>query len=194
MQTSSSTQTWSGALVSEESDPEIRSLVSRGGTGIALAALYGLAAGARHGGESLFLHALGAPAGALAVTLVAVPALFIILTLFDAPIEPRRLAAVAVRAFATFGIVLAGLAPAVALFVVTSGADVTAKFVVFAGLAIAGGLALRSLMAGLWAQLADVDTATSLLARGVLSGFLVLSVMLAARVWVFALPILGGAS
>ena len=89
----------------------VRDEAARAGVGLGLAALYGLALGARTGGVSFLRHGVGVPA-ALAVSLgIGVPALYIGLALLDAPVDLARAFRAASRATFTTGLVLAGLAP-----------------------------------------------------------------------------------
>jgi hypothetical protein len=78
--------------------------------GFGFAALYGLALGTRAGGPALRRHALGAASGLAAVALLAVPSLFVLLALVDAPlsprVSPRALLATSARALATTGLIL----------------------------------------------------------------------------------------
>ncbi|AKT41557.1 hypothetical protein [Chondromyces crocatus] len=162
-------------------------------TGAGLASLYGLALGTRQGGTALLHHALGVPAAHLAVAGLAVPALFIALALFDAPLDPPRVVASAARAAASSGLVLAGLAPAAALYVVTSESPMAALVAGVLGLMV-GGFAgvtrlLHELRRGFDRQSETSRIATSL----VFAMFALFATVLAGRVWLSSLPILGGA-
>jgi len=168
----------------------------RFGAGLGLAAAYGLALGARQGGASLFKHAAGVPAAMIAVACLGVPALTILLTLFNAPLAPSRALSAASRAAAASGLVLGGLAPAAALFVVTSESRATAAIMGLLGLAVGGVIGLRVLLRDLKAALQTEENLMTRAASGfVLVGFAAFAVLLALRVWWSALPILnGGAS
>lgn len=109
---------WAAELLETEGDA--RSLARRAGIGAILAAAYGIAIGTREGGLAPLVHAAGVPAALAAVTLLGLPALDIALALFDAPLSPRRAAGSAVQGVASAGLVLAGIAPLAALYVVTS--------------------------------------------------------------------------
>lgn len=101
---------WTARLLAEDSEFQVARELGRFGVGLGLSALYGLSLGARQGGKAFFLHAAGVPAALLAVTALGIPALYIVLALFDAPIEPPKAIAAAARATAQSGLVLAGLA------------------------------------------------------------------------------------
>ena len=119
--------------------------LSRLGSGLLLSAVFGLSLGARAGGLGLLRHAVGAPLGLLAVAAVAAPALFVRLALMDAPLRAEQvLKAVAAATFAA-GLVLAGLAPAMALLVVSIESAGAAAWISGLGLALAGGIGLVSL-------------------------------------------------
>ncbi len=164
----------------------------RFGIGLGLSALYGLSLGARQGGKAFFLHAAGVPAALLAVAALGVPALYIALALFDAPIEPPRAITAASRATAQAGLVLAGLAPAAALFVVSSDLPRTAAVAGMAGLILGGAIGLRLLLGELRRALREAKVALQLTAALGFVGFGVFAVALAARIWTAALPVLGG--
>lgn len=165
----------------------------RFGIGLGLSAVYGLSLGARQGGKAFFLHAAGVPAALLAVAALGVPALYIALALFDAPIEPPRAISAASRATAQAGLVLAGLAPAAALFVVSSDLPRTAAAAGIAGLVVGGSIGLRLLLGELRRALREAKVALQLTAALGFIGFGVFAVALAARIWTAALPLLGGA-
>ncbi|MCK6586350.1 MAG: hypothetical protein L6Q76_02085 [Polyangiaceae bacterium] len=189
---------WTKNLLAPSSDTGVRFIAEAGrfGAGLGLAAVYGLALGARQGGASLFKHAAGVPAGMIAVACLGVPALTILLTLFNAPLAPPRALSAASRAAAATGLVLGGLAPAAALFVVTSESSSTAAVMGLLGLAVAGVIGLRVLLRDLKAALESDENLMTRAASGfVLVGFAAFAVLLALRVWWSSLPILnGGAS
>ncbi|MEO7332010.1 MAG: hypothetical protein ABI193_25770, partial [Minicystis sp.] len=161
--------------------------------GLGLSSLYGLSLGARQGGKAFFVHAAGVPAALLAVAALGVPALYIALALFDAPIEPPRAITAASRATAQAGLVLAGLAPAAALFVVSSDLPRTAAMAGMAGLILGGAIGLRLLLGELRRALREAKVTLQLTAAIGFIGFGVFAVALAARIWTAALPVLGGA-
>jgi hypothetical protein len=184
---------WTATLLSPIARPHLIAEAGRFGAGLGLAALYGLALGARQGGVSLFKHALGVPAGMVAVACLGVPALTILLTLFNAPLAPPRALSAASRAAAASGLVLGGLAPAAALFVVTSESPATAAIMGLLGLAVGGVIGLRVLLRDLKSALESDENLMTRAASGfVLIGFAAFAVLLALRVWWSSLPILKG--
>jgi len=183
---------WTLGLLADEGD--WRALARRAAAGLGLAALYGVALGAREGGTAMLVHAAGVPAALLAVAAVGLPALYILLALFDAPLSPKKAAGAAVIGVASSGLVLAGLAPLAALYVVTSSNDEAAALAGTAGLVLGGLLGLRHLVATLRDALEKAESATRLLAIVAQLGFGAFAMLLGWRVWSAVLPILGGAS
>lgn len=177
-----------------EAEGDWRALARRAATGMGLAALYGVALGAREGGSAMLVHAAGVPAALLAVAAVGLPALYILLALFDTPLSPRKAASAAVVGTASSGLVLAGLAPLAALYVVTSSNTEAAALAGTCGLLLGGILGLRNLVATLRESLAEADSATRTMALAAQLGFGLFAIVLGWRVWSALLPILGGAS
>lgn len=164
-------------------------------SGLALASIAGLAMGARGGLASMAVHAAGVPLALIAVAALGLPSLFVLLALADAPLDPRATAHAAARAIGASGLVLAGLAPTMALFVVTSEGTDTAALTSGAGLAIGGALGLGHVVRELHRALVGAELPTRLLAAGGLGAFAVFAAALASRVWSGLLPVLlGGAS
>jgi hypothetical protein len=159
-----------------------------------LAAIFGVAVGMRKGGMALLLGALGAPAGIVAVAAVAVPAFAILLALANAPLEAMDLAHATSRAAMRAALFLAGVAPGIALLVVTCEEAVTVDVIGFAALFFAGAVAAHAFAAELWPALSGTPPTTrAMLAMG-LPLFLLFAAVLAARVWWLALPMLTVAS
>ncbi len=164
------------------------------GIGLCLAALYGVALGARGGPGSALQHGLGVPLALASVAIVAVPSLWVFLSLLDIPLQLSELALNTGRSLAGAGRVLAGLAPAAALYVVTSGPN-AARLSAGAGLALAvtigGGRFLGVLARSLEKTQVERHLA-ALLAMGV---FALFSLLLVLRVWAGTLPLFlaGGA-
>lgn len=183
---------WTASLLSDQGDFNLAREAARFGVGIGLAALYGVSLGARQGGRAFFTHAAGVPAALLAITALGIPALYIVLALFDAPIEPPRMIAAAARAAARSGLLLAGLAPAAALFVVSSDRAETAAAAAAVGLFVAGALGLHRLLAELRASLQHAAVTTRATAGLAFLGFGVFAIALAARIWWATLPLIGG--
>lgn len=174
--------------------PETRGAMqelARLGAGLGLAALYGLALGARSGGTALITHALGASAGLAAVGVLGIPALFVLLALVNAPVSPAAMLSAGARSLASAGFVLAGLAPSAALLAVTIESPHAAAFVTRAGLTLAGSIGLFQLTGSVRAMLKDLPPEARLKCTALLFGFCLFAIMLAARVW-YTLPILQG--
>jgi hypothetical protein len=171
-----------------------RGLAHRAALGTGLASLYGVALGAREGGLSILTHALGVPVALLAVCLLGLPALYILLALFDAPLSPKRAIAAAVRGCASAGLVLAGLAPLAAVYVVGSETTEGAAMAGTIGLVAGGSLGLRHLVATLGEALERADSATRTMAALAQVAFSLFAVVLAWRIWAALLPLVGGAS
>jgi hypothetical protein len=157
---------------------------------IGLASLFGVSLGLRKGGATLALAAVGAPTGILAVAAIAVPAFAIVLALANAPVDAMALAKATSRAAAKAGLVLAGLAPAAALFVVTVEDAITVTMVGFGGLVLAGAIAARSFSKELGPLIRSAPAATRAAMSVAMPAFLLFAAVLAARVWWIALPFL----
>jgi hypothetical protein len=185
------TESRSGTLVPTE--PLGRDF-SRLASGLALAAIYGLALGVRSGGPELVRHALGAPLGLAVVAAVAAPALFVRLALINAPLRPAQMVGAVAQGTFTAGLVLAGLAPAVAMLVVSIESAAAAAWMSGLGLWLAGGIGLFNLLAALRQHLIGTDFRTSSRGFVAVAIFSALACALAARAWYAWLPLLGGAS
>ncbi len=185
------TDHWSEGLISDS----VRTLpleLTRAFSGLALAAVYGLAIGARDGGAALPAHAIGVPLGFLAVCGIGVPSLFVFLAMFRVPVSPMGAVRAASRALATAGLILAGLAPAALLFALTSSSDMAAGVTGMLGLLTAGGLALVRLVRDLMRDFHDAPMVSKAWAPFALAGFALFGVVLAVRIWMHTLPMLGG--
>jgi hypothetical protein len=165
----------------------------RFGIALVLAAGYGLAVGTRDGGLSILKHAVAVPLAPLAVAAVGVPALLIVLTLFDAPVSPTAAFSAASRGAAATGLVLGGLAPAMALFVTTTTTRPGAAISVGLGLILAGIFGLRAFLRTIGAPLRDADSLPRTVSGFALAGFVLFATALSARIWWSTLPIFGGA-
>jgi hypothetical protein len=157
---------------------------------VGLASLFGVSLGLRKGGLAIALAAIGAPAGIVAVAALAVPAFAIVLALANAPVDAKALARATARGAAKTGLVLAGLAPAAALFVVTVEDAITVTIVGFGSLLLAGVIGARSFAKDLGALLGPAPRATRAAMSIALPAFLLFVAVLAARVWWLALPFL----
>jgi hypothetical protein len=165
----------------------------RVGAGLGLAGLFGAALGLRVGGAAILTHALGVAAGLAAVAAVAAPSFAIILALVDAPVSGHALARATSGAVARAGLVLGGLAPAAALYVVTVEDAITVTIVGLGALLLAGGVASSSFARGLRAPLEASSPETRRWMKLAMPAFLVFAAILALRVWWLALPVLAGA-
>jgi hypothetical protein len=168
--------------------------VSRLGSGLLLAAVYGLALGARDGGVELLRHALGAPLGLVVVAAVAAPSLFVRLALLDAPLRAAQMIAAISRGTFATGLVLAGLAPAAAMLVVSIESAPAAAWMSGLGLWLAGGIGLVNVFASLADALAVAQGNVRSRAWLAVTIFALLAAALAARAWYSWLPLLGGAA
>ncbi len=157
---------------------------------LSLSAAFGLALGLRHGGLLLAWGAAGAPLGIVAVSALAAPALAILLALADAPVDALALARATSRGAAKAGLLLCGLAPAVALFVVTVEDAITVTAVGFGTLLLAGAIAARSFHDDLAPVMAAAPPGRRNLVRVAVWAFLAFAGALALRVWCLALPML----
>jgi hypothetical protein len=184
---------WAERLVTHAESSHAE-LVRRAAAGLGLSALYGLALGARQGGKALALHAVGVPLGLLIVVLAAAPSMFVFLSICRAPIDARALASTTARGLGSAGLLLAGLAPAAALFVVSSETPRAAAGAVTLGLMLGGGVALGRATWEIFRSAVRAKAGSILGGTGVAVGFAMFSVILAIRVWNAVLPILGGAS
>ncbi|MDQ2644206.1 MAG: hypothetical protein M3020_10350 [Myxococcota bacterium] len=157
--------------------------------GLFLSALFGLGLGARMGGLALLEHALGVPAGLCAMGLLGVPPLYVLLTLFDAPISLPELASGFGRALGSVGAVLGGLAPVVAWLGVTIESPEVAAFVARLGLALSCAIGGAPLLLRVFEKLGG----RGLRLKGglLLCGFALFAGAVSARTWQALLPILG---
>lgn len=162
--------------------------------GLSLSAFYGLALGARSGGAELLKNALGVPLGLFVLGAVMMPSLTVLFAILDAPVTPARVLAALGRALSSVGLVLAGLAPGVALLCVTVESGELAARVARLGFFLAGGLGLVGLGASFSDSLAEAESGVVRKARLILLGYAVFAVMLAARLWSAFVPMLGGRS
>jgi len=163
-------------------------------SGLGLASVFGLALGARSGGVALLQHALGAPLGLMVVAAVAAPSLFVRLALINTPLRPAQMIGAVAQGTFTAGLVLAGLAPAVAMLVVTIESAAAAAWMSGLGLWLAGGIGLFNLLAALHKHLAGHELRARSREFIAIAVFSVLACALAARAWYAWLPLLRGAS
>jgi hypothetical protein len=136
---------WTAQLLAPSSGEAVGGDARRFAIGLGLASLFGLATGARQGGLAFVSSAALVPAALLGACAFGLPALYIALGMVDAPLAPRRLFAAAARAMASAGLVLAGIAPVAALYVVSSGDREGAAMAAVLGLATGSLAGLRAL-------------------------------------------------
>ncbi|MGE0322038.1 MAG: hypothetical protein AB7K71_12510 [Polyangiaceae bacterium] len=184
---------WATRLIAADTAVTSREILRRIAVGLGLSSLYGVALGARVGAQSLFQHAVGVPLGLILVALVGAPSVFVFLSMCRAPIDGPAIAASVARSVASAGLLLAGLAPAAALFVVSSESAGAAAGAVTVGLWLGGGVALMRMLADVLRQGFAGKAESALGAMAVAGGFGLFAIALATRVWGALLPILGGA-
>jgi len=166
--------------------------LGRLGVGLGLAGLFGASLGLRVGGAAIASHALGVAAGLTAVAAVASPAFAIVLALVNAPVSGHSLARATAGAVARAGLLLGGLAPAAALYVVTVEDAITVTIVGFGALLLAGIIGATSFAQELRAPLEAASRETQRWMTFAMPAFLLFAALLAARVWWLALPVLTG--
>ena len=175
--------------------PDLKgSTTSRCIVGLALASLYGLALGTRTGGLDLLWHAFGVWGGLALSALVTAPSLLVFLALFDVPLEARQVFDSMSQGLACAGSVLAGIAPAMTLLVVTVDSISAVSVLAWGGLFLGGSLGLAKALAALHRPLEGMRP--RIRGRFVLAatGFALLTAALACRAWLGLLPLMGGAS
>jgi hypothetical protein len=154
------------------------------------AAGFGVSLGLRKGGTAILVGALGAPAGILAVAAVAVPAFAIVLALANAPLDMMDLARATSRAATRAGLLLAGIAPGIALLVVSCEETVSVSIFGFGALLLAGGIAANAFAKELRPHLRSAPGHARVVLAVALPVFLLFAATLAGRVWWLALPML----
>ncbi len=166
----------------------------RAGAALALSSLYGLALGARAGGTELVRHALGVPLALLLLGAVLAPSLTVLLALLDAPVTPLTMLRAVSRALASAGLVLAGLAPAAALLVVTIESSGIATAAARGAGLIAGTLGIVALFSGVRTLVARAPGEVLWKTEALLLGYSLFVVLLSARLFSLLVPMIGGAS
>ena len=147
-----------------------------------LSACYGLALGARHGVAAMMRGAAGVPLGFVAVGALAAPAFYIAAAHAGLAMSARALGAQLATALALSGLVLCGLAPALALVSVSTDTAFGAAIFAAAGLGLAGALGVRRMLRSMWG---GFDRSG---ARAALIAFAAFAALLSARVWWLVLP------
>jgi hypothetical protein len=169
-----------------------RAALLRAGSGLGLAALFGLALGTRHGGSWLVTHALLVPAAPLVILALGVPALCIALASFDSPLSTLQVARCAARGTAACGLLLGGLAPLAALYLVSADTQIFGALVAAGARVFAGVVAIACFHAGVAAELKTATPNQRSIALLSVTVFDVLATIAAARVWLGELPLFGG--
>ena len=190
VQSSQEGLTWSERLLGPSKDaiPHWRGEALRMASAVGLASLFGGALGLRLGGAAIVTHALGVPLGLIAIAALGAPAFAIVLALANAPVGELSLARATARASVNAGLVLGGLAPAAALFVVTVEDAITVTIMGSCGLLLAGAIGLRAFAHELAPELAVAPDRTRRITNVALPAFLVFASILAARIWWMTLP------
>jgi hypothetical protein len=181
---------------SHASEPplEVAYDLRRAGVALGLSALYGLALGAPAGGTELVRHALGVPIALLVLGAVLAPSLTVLLALLDAPVTPLTMLRAVSRAVASAALVLAGLAPAAAVLVVTIESSAIATAAACGAGLIAGALGIVGLFSGVKSLIARASVKVVWKAEALLLGYSLFVMLLGARLFSLLLPMIGGAS
>lgn len=166
----------------------------RASVALGLSSLYGLALGAREGGAQLIHHALGVPLALLVLGAVLTPSLTVLLALLDAPVTPIKMLRAVARAVSSAGLVLAGLAPSAAVLVVTIESTEIASAAARGAGFIAAALGVTGLVGGVRELVSRAPAAVLWKAEALLLGYSLFVVLLGARLFSLALPLIGGAS
>ncbi|HET9958988.1 MAG TPA: hypothetical protein VFQ61_31070 [Polyangiaceae bacterium] len=181
--------------LARESEFEWRPWLTRVASGFGLAAIYGAALGSRAGGFSLLRHAVAVPLGLLGVSAVGLFALLVSLSLLDAQSSPGQILSAAARSISSTGLILAGIAPATALLVVTIREAGAAQAVAAGGLLLAAAVGILPALKVTYRALSPEAWPFTLRAPLFVTGFAVFSFALGARLFFSLLPVLaGGAS
>jgi hypothetical protein len=183
---------WSEYLVAEDEVVSWRPLAMRAAAAVALSSVFGLALGMREGGTALLENAAGVPLAALSVIALGLPALLIVLTLFGTPVRASKLVDGAVRGFVASSIVLAGLAPAVGLYVTTSVEEIGYFVPALSGLLLGGAVGLRTFFTAFGRELGGASPGAKVLAVAAGIAFALFAIVLGLRVWL-GVVIPGGA-
>jgi hypothetical protein len=155
--------------------------------GLSLASVFGLALGARFGFVSMAAHAVGVPLGIVSVALLCTPAFFVGVLHSGLDLDGRALASSIAFGTAAAGLVLAGLAPAMALYSLSAESVESVAALAAFGLVVAGFLGQRATFRALPEE-AGLRGARFFVFHWAFSLF---AAALALRVWWLALPIYG---
>jgi hypothetical protein len=155
--------------------------------GLSLASVFGLTLGARFGLVSMAAHAVGVPLGMVAVALLCTPAFFVGVLHSGLDLDGRALASTIAFGTAAAGLVLAGLAPAMALFSLSAENVHSVAALAALGLVVGGFLGQRATFRALPEE-AGLRGGRFFVFHWAFSLF---AAALALRVWWLALPIYG---
>lgn len=167
-------------------------VLGRAALGLALASVSGLAMGARDGAVAMAVNAAGVPVALLAVTLLGVPSLYVVLSLFDTPLDLRGLLGATASALGSTGLMLAGLGPTMMIFGVTSEGPEGAAVSAGAGLALSALVGLSQMRIEVATTLAETSMSRRAIANFVLAAFGVFAFVLGTRLAFALLPALTG--
>lgn len=164
------------------------------GRGALFAAAFGIAFGIGTTDGHILGLALAVPLTFAASIAVAIPSLFVVLAMLEAPIELGELLSAATSAYQHSGIVLGGLAPTLLLL----STSITDRYLVYflgcGGLSLAALLGAYRLTSEAHSTLRKQTGSTKLRHWAVLLTFVGLSFEIAARFWTTALSLFGGLS
>jgi hypothetical protein len=166
---------------------QLGAMARSGCASLALAAVFGIAIGARYGALSMAVHAVGVPLGLSAVAVLGGPAFFVGCAHSAVRLAPRDLLRAVMGGLATSGVVLAGTAPAALLVSLSAETGLGVALVSAGGLALGGLLGLRRLLSELDGALRQAGFGARLAAWA----FGLFAIVLASRVWWLTLPCLG---
>lgn len=164
------------------------------GQGTLLAAAYGVALGVGTTGGHVLGLALAVPLTFAASIAVAIPSLYVVLAMLEAPMELSDLLASATEAYRHSALVLGGLAPALLLFSASTTDGLLVHFLGHCGLLMAAMLGAYRLMSEARLALLKGVGAIRLRHWAILLGFVGLTFVLAARFWSAAMSLFGGLS
>lgn len=179
---------WAAALFDGDSGGMAQDAY-RFGSGLALAAVFGLAIGARFGLSAMAGYAAGVPSAIVAVALFGVPAFYIGLAHVGLDVDVRRLVSTTGRGAAMAGLILAGLSPAMLLFSITCEHLGSVAICAATGLAAGSALGLRTMFRGLGTAAGKPGAIGAWVLK---MSFTLFACVLSARIWTWALPIFGG--
>ncbi|MDH5671061.1 MAG: hypothetical protein OEZ06_02870 [Myxococcales bacterium] len=170
--------TWASDWLQTHDDESLTRSALRALTGLGLASAFGIAMGPWSDVSTIAgqLTALWKARGSIVP--MALPALYILLALLDAPLTASQLLRRATRALFGTGLLLSGFAPVVALYAMTATPGASAV-VSFLSLYLCGGIALMRLCAHCARDLRAAGAVVSGRLGLALGGFMLLSWALA---------------